>query len=110
MLHTAIGNIEVVVAKILTIIFIRTLLLNMFLVDHFCVFLTSVNLRMLDDDLGVACKAASPQMDWQRLPFVIEAREWLYSAVKLANISKSNLLSLPGAWKGNPPVYGSFPK
>ena len=30
--------------------------------------------RHLDRDLDSICKAADPQLDWERIPFVLEAR------------------------------------
>ena len=50
-------------------------------------------LRHLDNDLDGVVKAASAEMDWQRVPFIIEAMgKTKEDFVRLAQVSSKNAL------------------
>ena len=60
-----------------------------------CLYLLSSTLflRHLDQDLDGVLKAASPDMDWQRVPFIIEALgKTKEDFVRMAQVSSKNAL------------------
>ena len=80
----------------------------------FLALFTAWNLRMLDDDLSSACKAASPEMDWQRIPFVIEAfcSQLVFNGKRcVIQCGKNNGKTvLPGDGQSYSSIHGCFAK